>query len=230
MMVNTKLSYAVKFTITSIIIGSILGLVGASAAHYFRVGIVLISDGFSQIISTSYGFFYYVFTLTVAALIVHQVKKLNTGKPFQGIADSIFYAHRPDNEADIKSGILSTLAAFISAGGGASVGQYGPLVHFGSTIGSWLKEKLPFQLSLDLYIGGGVAAAISSGFGAPLAGMVFAHEAIMRHYSHKAVLSIAIASCVAFGLSTAVWGERLIFPISKVEFEFLTILLSLIHI
>ena len=224
MMVNTKLSYAVKFTITSIIIGSILGLVGASAAHYFRVGIVLISDGFSQIISSSYGFFYYLFTLTVAALIVHQVKKLNTGKPFQGIADSIFYAHRPDNEADIKSGILSTLAAFISAGGGASVGQYGPLVHFGSTIGSWLKEKLPFQLSLDLYIGGGVAAAISSGFGAPLAGMVFAHEAIMRHYSHKAVLSIAIASCVAFGLSTAVWGESLIFPISKVEFDFLTIL------
>ena len=224
MMVNSKLNYAVKFTITSIIIGSILGLVGASAAHYFRVGIVLISDGFSQIISSSYGFFYYVFTLTVAALIVHQVKKLNTGKPFQGIADSIFYAHRPDNEADIKSGILSTLAAFISAGGGASVGQYGPLVHFGSTIGSWLKEKLPFQLSLDLYIGGGVAAAISSGFGAPLAGMVFAHEAIMRHYSHKAVLSIAIASCVAFGLSTAVWGESLIFPISKVEFDFLTIL------
>ena len=224
MMVNSKLSYAVKFTITSIIIGSILGLVGASAAHYFRVGIVLISDGFSQIISSSYGFFYYVFTLTVAALIVYQVKKLNTGKPFQGIADSIFYAHRPDNEADIKSGILSTLAAFISAGGGASVGQYGPLVHFGSTIGSWLKEKLPFQLSLDLYIGGGVAAAISSGFGAPLAGMVFAHEAIMRHYSHKAVLSIAIASCVAFGLSTAVWGESLIFPISKVEFDFLTIL------
>ena len=224
MMVNSKLSYAVKFTITSIIIGSILGLVGASAAHYFRVGIVLISDGFSEIISSSYGFFYYAFTLTVAALIVHQVKKLNTGKPFQGIADSIFYAHRPDNEADIKSGILSTLAAFISAGGGASVGQYGPLVHFGSTIGSWLKEKLPFQLSLDLYIGGGVAAAISSGFGAPLAGMVFAHEAIMRHYSHKAVLSIAIASCVAFGLSTAVWGESLIFPISKLEFDFLTIL------
>ena len=223
-MVNSKLDYAVKFTITSIIIGSILGLVGASAAHYFRVGIVLISDGFSQIISSSYGFFYYLFTLTVAVLIVHQVKKMNTGKPFQGIADSIFYAHRPDNEADIKSGILSTLAAFISAGGGASVGQYGPLVHFGSTIGSWLKEKLPFKLSLDLYIGGGVAAAISSGFGAPLAGMVFAHEAIMRHYSHKAVLSIAIASCVAFGLSTTVWGESLIFPISKVEFDFLTIL------
>ena len=224
MMVNSNLNYAIKFIITSIIIGSILGLVGASAAHYFRVGVILISDGFSQIINSSYGFFYYIFTLSIAVFIVHQVKKINSGKPFQGIADSIFYAHRPDNEADIKSGILSTLAAFISAGGGASVGQYGPLVHFGSTIGSWLKEKLPFQLSLDLYIGGGVAAAISSGFGAPLAGMVFAHEAIMRHYSHKAALSIAIASCVAFGLSTALWGESLIFPISKVEFDFLTIL------
>ena len=223
-MVNSTISYAIKFIITSIVIGSILGLVGASAAHYFRVGIILISSSFSEIINTSFGFFYYLITLTIAVLIVHQVKKINSNKPFQGIADSIFYAHRPDNEADIKSGILSTFAAFISAGGGASVGQYGPLVHFGATIGSWLKKKLSFNLSLDLYIGGGVAAAISSGFGAPLAGVVFAHEAIMRHYSHKAILSIAIASCVAFGLSTTLWGERLIFPISKVKFDFVTIL------
>ena len=223
-MVNSTISYAIKFIITSIVIGSILGLVGASAAHYFRVGIVLISSSFSEIINTSFGFFYYIVTLTIAVLIVHQVKRINSNKPFQGIADSIFYAHRPDNEADIKSGILSTFAAFISAGGGASVGQYGPLVHFGATIGSWLKKKLSFKLSLDLYIGGGVAAAISSGFGAPLAGVVFAHEAIMRHYSHKAILSIAIASCVAFGLSTTLWGESLIFPISKVKFDFVTIL------
>ena len=223
-MVNSTISYAIKFIITSIVIGSILGLVGASAAHYFRVGIVLISSSFSEIINTSFGFFYYIITLTIAVLIVHQVKRINSNKPFQGIADSIFYAHRPDNEADIKSGILSTFAAFISAGGGASVGQYGPLVHFGATIGSWLKKKLSFKLSLDLYIGGGVAAAISSGFGAPLAGVVFAHEAIMRHYSHKAILSIAIASCVAFGLSTKLWGESLIFPISKVKFDFVTIL------
>lgn len=223
-MVNSTISYAIKFIITSIVIGSILGLVGASAAHYFRVGIVLISSSFSEIINTSHGFFYYIVTLTIAVLIVHQVKRINSNKPFQGIADSIFYAHRPDNEADIKSGILSTFAAFISAGGGASVGQYGPLVHFGATIGSWLKKKLSFKLSLDLYIGGGVAAAISSGFGAPLAGVVFAHEAIMRHYSHKAILSIAIASCVAFGLSTTLWGESLVFPISKVKFDFLTIL------
>ena len=223
-MVNATISYAIKFIITSIVIGSILGLVGASAAHYFRVGIVLISSSFSEIINTSFGFFYYIVTLTIAVLIVHQVKRINSNKPFQGIADSIFYAHRPDNEADIKSGILSTFAAFISAGGGASVGQYGPLVHFGATIGSWLKKKLSFKLSLDLYIGGGVAAAISSGFGAPLAGVVFAHEAIMRHYSHKAILSIAIASCVAFGLSTTLWGESLIFPISKVKFDFVTIL------
>ena len=223
-MVNPTISYAIKFIITSIVIGSILGLVGASAAHYFRVGIVLISSSFSEIINTSFGFFYYIVTLTIAVLIVHQVKRINSNKPFQGIADSIFYAHRPDNEADIKSGILSTFAAFISAGGGASVGQYGPLVHFGATIGSWLKKKLSFKLSLDLYIGGGVAAAISSGFGAPLAGVVFAHEAIMRHYSHKAILSIAIASCVAFGLSTTLWGESLIFPISKVKFDFVTIL------
>ncbi|GIS06530.1 MAG: hypothetical protein CM15mP109_12860 [Candidatus Dadabacteria bacterium] len=32
-------------------------------------------------------------------------------------------AHRTDNELDVKAGFGSTIAAFVSAGSGASVGQ-----------------------------------------------------------------------------------------------------------
>ncbi len=224
-MVEKRISGLVKFLITSIIVGIILGLVGASAAHYFRAGISFAASIFSGYISPSLGFFHYFLTLTIALTIVHMLKKLIAPNPCQGVADSIFYAHRPDNEADIKNGLVSTCVAFISASGGASVGQYGPLVHFGATIGSWLRQTLPFKISLDLYIGGGVAAAISSGFGAPLAGLVFAHEAIMRHYSHTAILSIAIASGVAYGMSASLWGNSVVFEVAQNEFDFLSILL-----
>ena len=40
------------------------------------------------------------------------------------------------------------------------------------------------------------AAAISAGFGAPLAGIIFAHETVLRHFSMKAV-ALAISSMVA---------------------------------
>ena len=91
MMVNSKLNYAVKFTITSIIIGSILGLVGASAAHYFRVGIVLISDGFSQIISSSYGFFI-MYLPECCRFDRSSSKKLNTGNLFRAL-QIVFSTH-----------------------------------------------------------------------------------------------------------------------------------------
>ena len=49
----------------------------------------------------------------------------------------------------------------------------------------------------DIIIGSGVAAAISAGFGAPLAGIIFAHETVLRHFSMKAVTALAISSMAA---------------------------------
>ena len=40
-------------------------------------------------------------------------------------------------------------------------------------------------------------AAISAGFGAPLAGIIFAHETVLRHFSIKAVTALAISSMAA---------------------------------
>ena len=57
----------------------------------------------------------------------------------------------------------------------------------------------------DSFIGAGIAAAISAGFGAPFAGIIFAHEAILRHFAFKALAPIAIASTVSFGITQAVW-------------------------
>ena len=101
---------------------------------------------------------------------------------WHGPADSIYAAHRTDNELDVRAGFGSTIAAFISASGGAPVGQYGPLVHFGATMGSFLRQMTGGVLTTDVFIGCGVAGAIAAGFNAPIAGLVFAHEAILRHF------------------------------------------------
>ena len=47
-----------------------------------------------------------------------------------GPADTIYASHTKAGTLDMKGGFTSTLASFISICGGASVGIYGPLVHF----------------------------------------------------------------------------------------------------
>ena len=154
---------------------------------------------------------------------MHYFKVFIKGKPFQSVADSIYLAHKSSNETDVRVGIVSTLAAFFSASGGASIGQYGPLVHFGTTLGAWLKQKMPFNFTPDLYIGASVAASISSGFGA-FGRLDICLEAILRHYSHKSILAIATASGISYAVS-AIWGDANVIAVSPDQFNLLLILL-----
>lgn len=115
-----------------------------------------------------------------------------------GPADTIYAAHNKAGTLNLKGGFTSTLASLISISGGASVGIYGPLVHFGATISSFLRRlKFMPKIQHDIIIGSGVAAAISAGFGAPIAGIIFAHETVLRHFSLKAITSIALSSITA---------------------------------
>jgi CIC family chloride channel protein len=214
----------IKYLIASILVGVILGIGGAFAAQGFRLGIVLVSDYSERLFARDPNIFFYLITLSLALVIVHYSRILINGKPFQSVSDSIYLAHKANNETDLKVGFISTFAAFFSASGGASIGQYGPLVHFGTTLGAWLKKTVPFNFTPDLYIGAGVAASISSGFGAPLAGLIFAHEAILRHYSHKSILAIATASGISYAVSTGIWGDTNIINVSSENFNLLLIL------
>ena len=214
-----------KYLLASILVGVVLGISGAFAAQGFRSGIVIITEYLELFLNSQPNFLFFLITLSIALIFVHLSRSLIKGKAFQSVSDSIYLAHKFNNETDVKVGVVSTVAAFFSASGGASVGQYGPLVHFGTTIGAWLKKKIPFDFTPDLYIGAGVAASISSGFGAPLAGLIFAHEAILRHYSHKSILAIATASGVSYGISSTIWGDTNIITVSSDDFNFLAILL-----
>ena len=134
----------------------------------------------------------------IASILVCILIKLKKIERWHGPADTIYAAHQKASSLDTKMGFYSTLASFFSISGGASVGMYGPLVHFGGTIGAYLRRR-PFipNIPHDIIIGSGVAAAISAGFGSPIAGIIFAHEVVLRHFSMKALAAISLASIIA---------------------------------
>ena len=202
-----------------LIVGTVMGLVmaimangfveGVSAAAYLRA-----SSEYLQfsVAGTTYSTMAPLILL-LAAVIIITLKRTLKLDSWAGPADSILAAHTDSRELDIKKGLASTFAAFTSAAGGGSVGQYGPLVHFGATVGSLFQRVGLTQISGDVFLGCGVAAAISAGFNAPLAGVIFAHEAILRHFSLRAVAPIFIAS-----ISASSFDQQL-FPANQSTFQ-----------
>lgn len=116
-----------------------------------------------------------------------------------GPPDAILAVQTRERLPSFKSGLATTVAALVSLGFGASVGQYGPLVYLGAMIGG-LADRLQRQIRDigGIAIACGVAAAIATAFNAPIAGLVFAHEVILRHYSIRAFAPVAVAAAIGY--------------------------------
>ena len=120
-----------------------------------------------------------------------------------------------DGRIPARSGFLSALASVVSLGAGASVGQYGPLVHLGATLGSLVARiDRHSRWMATVGVGCGVAAAISVAFNAPIAGIVFAHEVILRHYSLRAFAPITVAATIGYVVANVVFERP---PLFRVE-------------
>ena len=149
-----------------IIFGTLTGTIVSILSVGFVLGVKNISDFRIGNSSCLFQVSDYCFSVTplvflfLAAIVIILVKRSLNISRYHGPADVILSAHSPSTELDIKTGFLSTFSAFISASGGASVGQYGPLVHLGGTIGNFINRQVPALLSKDVFIGCGVAAAI----------------------------------------------------------------------
>ena len=193
------------------IVGALIGSVLAVVSNLFVEGVDFLSNirGNFNLLEVAIGEatfnFAPVMFLVCAAAIVVIIRNLLKIQKWAGPADAMYAAHQVQEPLDLKRGFGSTLAAFTSACGGASVGQYGPLVHFGATIGIWVKRFMTSRFSHDVYLGCGVAAAISAGFNAPIAGVIFAHEAVLRHFSLRAIAPIIVASVTASALGTSLF-------------------------
>ena len=193
--------------VTMISTAIIVGLIVSIVAQIFALTVKYIYAFITGENTSS--FFYFVidevevntlpfFSCLLASILVCILIKLNKIDRWHGPADTIYAAHQKAETLDVKTGFNSTLASFFSISGGASVGIYGPLVHFGGTLAAYLRRR-PFipNIPHDIIIGSGVAAAISAGFGSPIAGIIFAHEVVIRHFSMKALAAISIASLIA---------------------------------
>ena len=159
-----------------------------------------------------------VAVLTLGGLVVGLILRYGGGHGAPlGPADTIYAVQLKERLPPPATGAWSTLAAILSLGCGASVGQYGPLVYLGTLFGQ-LGNRLPLGLRdiRSIAIACGVAAAISTGFNAPIAALIFTHEVILRHYSLRMFTAVTIASACGYIVADVIFDYP---PLFRIDFD-----------
>ena len=207
--------------IASLIVGIIVGLVSLTLLFLVEFFNNLwkspLGYGFSDV-SLSWNPILGVCLLVTAVVAGQILIRIKDGRP-RGPADLIFSAQK-DQPPEIKNGFLSATLAMVSLSGGASVGMFGPLMHFGGCfsflVENFIKKylKKAKKLPLDVVLGSGAAAAIAAVFSAPIGAAIFAHEAIIRRFGAFGAGPVIAAAFGAHWVAILLTGDERLFQIS----------------
>jgi CIC family chloride channel protein len=110
--------------------------------------------------------------------------------------------------------VVKSIASAICIGSGGSVGREGPIVQIGSAVGSTLGQLLRLsEENIRLLVASGAAGGISATFNAPIAGVFFALEVILRRFNLRNFSVVVLSSVVADALGHAFLGDDPAFAI-----------------
>jgi chloride channel protein, CIC family len=104
--------------------------------------------------------------------------------------------------------IVKALASALCIGTGGSVGREGPIVQvgsaFASTLGQWVRMS---ESRLRIIVACGAAGGIAATFNAPLTGLFFGFEIVLREFSLDALFATALSAVTADLVSRAFFGS-----------------------
>ena len=126
----------------------------------------------------------------------------------RSVADVIEGAALNEGRVEVRRGVVSALASFVTLSSGGSSGREGPVVHLAAVVSTMVCRIIRADgiTGRDL-LGCAVAAAVSASFNAPIAGALFALEVILRHFAVHAFAPIVIASVAGTLISRLAHGD-----------------------
>ena len=125
-----------------------------------------------------------------------------------GVPEVMFAVARRGGRIAPQVAVVKALASALCIGGGGSVGREGPIVQIGSALGSALGRIMGVAESrMRVLVACGAAGGIAATFNAPLAGVFFAMELILRDFTAESFGMVVVASVTASVIGRAALGN-----------------------
>jgi CIC family chloride channel protein len=142
----------------------------------------------------------------LAGIIIYYMATEARGHGVPEVLDSI---HRSKSRIQARVAIAKWLSAVFSIGSGGSAGAEGPIVQIGSALGSNVGRLIGANpQNTGTLLGCGAAAGIASVFNAPIAGIFFVLEILLRDFSVRTFTPIVIASVFSTATTQAIRGQN----------------------
>jgi H+/Cl- antiporter ClcA len=118
-----------------------------------------------------------------------------------------------------RTAIAKPISAAIAIGTGAPFGAEGPIIVTGGSLGSLLGQIVPVSpAERKILLAAGAAAGMAATFGAPLAAVVLAIELLLFEFSARAFVPLVVATSIAGGMHSALFGDGPLFTIPSHEY------------
>ncbi len=205
-------------TFLALLTGAGAGL-GAVAFRYMILGFTYLFTGHddysaaghaSNLLLPGLGIWFVVLAPVVGGLIYGPlVSRFAPEARGHGVPEVMFAVNRQGGRMRPQVPVVKSLASAVCIGSGGSVGREGPIVQIGSALGSVTGQLMRVSESqLRLLVACGAAGGISATFNAPIAGVFFALELILRNFETRSFGLVVLSSVTADAIGRAVFGSH----------------------
>jgi CIC family chloride channel protein len=126
-----------------------------------------------------------------------------------GVPEVMFAVARRGGRIAPQVAAVKALASALCIGGGGSVGREGPIVQIGSALGSTVGRAVRVsEERMRVLVACGAAGGIAATFNAPLAGVFFSMELILRDFTTQSFGMVVLASVTASVIGRAALGNE----------------------
>jgi CIC family chloride channel protein len=192
---------------------------GAVAFRYLILGFTYLFSGhrdYSATGGTGYGFLpgigpWFVLVVPVLGGLLYGplIQRFAREARGHGVPEVMLAVARHGGRIRPRVAVVKSLASALCIGSGGSVGREGPIVQIGSALGSTIGQLSSVsETQLRILVACGAAGGISATFNAPIAGVFFGLEVILRDFEAESFGLVVLSSFVADVIGRAAFGSH----------------------
>ncbi len=206
-----------------VVVGTVTGLIVGGLALAYMAPIRWLEESTEALAGSTESGFWLMLTAPILGALGSGAIFALISSPIQahGVGQIIWAVNRLQSKLPFSLGIKQWIGSTCTIGSGGSAGPEGPIVSVGATVGSQVAQFLGTDtVQRTTLLGCGAAAGLAAVFNAPLTGVFFVLEVLLRDFSLRMMAPIVVASVMgAAAAQGLLQSNEPVFGVGPAQFD-----------